>query len=175
MRKTIEEGIALDAQVADVVANAMKDWAVDKGATHYTPLVPAADRRHRREARLVHHPRRPSGEVIMEFSGKELIQGEPDASSFPSRRAARHLRSPRLHGLGPHQPGLHQENGDNGSRCASRPPSAPITARRWTRRRRCCAPWRPLDKQAMPHPAASRQHNVRSVSTPPSGRSRSTS
>ena len=83
LKATIEKGTPLRPDVADVVANAMKDWAIEKGATHYThwfqPLTgitaekhdscisPAAD-----------------GSVILEFSGKQLIQGEPDASSFPS-------------------------------------------------------------------------------------------
>jgi glutamine synthetase len=83
LKKTVEQGEALTLDVATVVANAMKDWAIEKGATHYTHwfqpmtgktaekhdsfLSPAAD-----------------GTAIMEFSGKELIQGEPDASSFPN-------------------------------------------------------------------------------------------
>jgi len=83
LKRTMQQGQHLELDVANVVANAMKDWAVEKGATHYThwfqPLTgitaekhdgfisPAAD-----------------GKVIMEFSGKELVRGEPDASSFPS-------------------------------------------------------------------------------------------
>ena len=83
LRKTIDNGKDLDITVANAVANAMKDWAIEKGATHYTPwfqpmtgitaekhdsfISPTAD-----------------GRIIMEFSGKELIKGEPDASSFPS-------------------------------------------------------------------------------------------
>ena len=62
----------------------MKDWAIEQGRNPLHALVPADDRHHRREARLVHLALTDDGTVIMEFSGKELIKGEPDASSFPS-------------------------------------------------------------------------------------------
>lgn len=81
--KTIERGKAIDPSIADCVANAMKDWAIEKGATHYThwfqPLTGVTAEKH--DAFIS-----PVGncQVIMEFSGKELIKGEPDASSFPS-------------------------------------------------------------------------------------------
>ncbi|MBO4762446.1 MAG: glutamine synthetase III [Lachnospiraceae bacterium] len=83
LRKTIDEGTALDKSVANAVADAMKDWAVSKGATHYThwfqPLTGVTAEKHDSFIE-------PSsaGSVILEFSGKELIKGEPDASSFPS-------------------------------------------------------------------------------------------
>ena len=83
LRKTIDEGSALDPGVADVVADAMKDWAVSLGATHYThwfqPLTGVTAEKH--DGFIAPSP---DGGVIMEFSGKELIKGEPDASSFPS-------------------------------------------------------------------------------------------
>ena len=83
LMKTIEGGEKLDASVATVVANAMKDWAVEKGATHYThwfqPLTGITAEKHDSFITPVD-----GGKVIMEFSGKELVQGEPDASSFPS-------------------------------------------------------------------------------------------
>ena len=83
LMKTIEDGEKLDASVATVVANAMKDWAVEKGATHYThwfqPLTGITAEKHDSFIEPVD-----GGRVIMEFSGKELVQGEPDASSFPS-------------------------------------------------------------------------------------------
>lgn len=83
LRKTIEEGIPLKADLADVVANAMKDWAIEKGATHYThwfqPLTGITAEKHDSFISPA-----PDGSVIMEFSGKQLVQGEPDASSFPS-------------------------------------------------------------------------------------------
>ena len=81
--KTKQFGIALDPEVADVVANAMKDWAIEKGATHYThwfqPMTGVTAEKH--DAFISPAPH---GQVILEFSGKELIKGEPDASSFPS-------------------------------------------------------------------------------------------
>lgn len=83
LRKTIETGTTLEPEVADVVACAMKDWAVEKGATHFThwfqPMTGITAEKH--DAFI--NPTS-DGKVILEFSGKELIQGEPDASSFPS-------------------------------------------------------------------------------------------
>lgn len=83
LKKTIDSGERLDASVASVVANAMKDWAVEKGATHYThwfqPMTGITAEKH--DSFI--SPTKDGG-IIMEFSGKELIKGEPDASSFPS-------------------------------------------------------------------------------------------
>ena len=83
LRKTIDEGAKLDASVANAVAAAMKDWAIAKGATHYThwfqPLTGITAEKHDSFISPA-----PDGGVIMDFSGKELIKGEPDASSFPS-------------------------------------------------------------------------------------------
>jgi len=81
--KTIEEGLPLDPGVAEIVANAMKDWAIEKGATHFThwfqPLTGITAEKHDSFISPTKH-----GLVGMEFSGKELIKGEPDASSFPN-------------------------------------------------------------------------------------------
>ena len=83
LRKTIDEGSKLELSVANAVAGAMKDWAVEKGATHFThwfqPLTGITAEKH--DSFITPSP---DGGVIMEFSGKELIKGEPDASSFPS-------------------------------------------------------------------------------------------
>ena len=83
LKKTIDEGVDLDIGVANAVASAMKDWAVENGATHYThwfqPLTGITAEKH--DSFITPSP---DGGVIMEFSGKELIKGEPDASSFPS-------------------------------------------------------------------------------------------
>ena len=83
LKRTIDEGASLDAHVADAVATAMRDWAVEHGATHFThwfqPLTGVTAEKH--DGFIAPSP---DGGVIMEFSGKELIQGEPDASSFPS-------------------------------------------------------------------------------------------
>ncbi len=83
LTKTIATGRTIDASIADVVANAMKDWAIEKGATHYThwfqPLTGVTAEKHDSFISPVG-----SCKVVMEFSGKELIKGESDASSFPS-------------------------------------------------------------------------------------------
>ncbi|MCR4850686.1 MAG: glutamine synthetase III [Lachnospiraceae bacterium] len=83
LKKTIDEGLPLDESVAEAVAMAMRDWAVSKGATHFThwfqPLTGITAEKH--DSFITPSP---DGGVIMEFSGKELIKGEPDASSFPS-------------------------------------------------------------------------------------------
>jgi len=83
LKKTIENGEDLDPAVAEVVANAMKDWAIERGATHYShwfqPLTGVTAEKHDSFISPT-----PNGKAIMEFSGKELIKGEPDASSFPS-------------------------------------------------------------------------------------------
>ena len=83
MKKTIEEGKSLDLSVANVVANAIKDWAISKGVTHFThwfqPMTGVTAEKHDSFISATQ-----DGNVIMEFSGKELIKGEPDASSFPS-------------------------------------------------------------------------------------------
>ena len=84
LRKTIEEGKDLDLETADDIAHEMKEWAIEKGATHYThwflPLTGVTAEKH---DSFISAPL-PSGKVLMTFSGKELIKGEPDASSFPS-------------------------------------------------------------------------------------------
>jgi len=83
LKKTIDEGTPLDRDIAEIVANAMKDWAIDKGATHYThwfqPMTGITAEKHDSFISPTS-----DGKVIMEFSGKELIKGESDASSFPS-------------------------------------------------------------------------------------------
>ena len=83
LKKTIEQGTALAPDVADVVASAMKDWAVEKGATHFThwfqPMTGITAEKHDSFINPTS-----DGKVILEFSGKELIKGEPDASSFPN-------------------------------------------------------------------------------------------
>ncbi len=84
LKKTIEEGKELDLATADVIAHEMKEWAIEKGATHYThwfqPLTGVTAEKH---DSFISAPK-DDGKVLMSFSGKELIKGEPDASSFPS-------------------------------------------------------------------------------------------
>ncbi len=83
LKETIDKGCTLDREIADHVANAMKEWALEKGATHYThwfqPMNGITAEKH--ESFIENAG---PGRIVMEFSGKELIQGEPDASSFPS-------------------------------------------------------------------------------------------
>ncbi len=84
LKKTIEEGKELDLATADVIAHEMKEWAIEKGATHYThwfqPMTGVTAEKH---DSFISAPDK-NGKVLMSFSGKELIKGEPDASSFPS-------------------------------------------------------------------------------------------
>lgn len=84
LKRTIEEGKELDLETADVIAHEMKEWAIEQGATHYThwfqPLTGVTAEKH---DSFISAPM-PNGKVLMSFSGKELIKGEPDASSFPS-------------------------------------------------------------------------------------------
>ena len=83
LKKTINEGNPLDPEIADIVANAMKDWAIENGVTHYThwfhPLTGLTAEKHDSFINPTG-----TGSVVLEFNGKELIKGEPDASSFPS-------------------------------------------------------------------------------------------
>jgi glutamine synthetase len=83
LQKTINEGVQLDVSVANVVANAMKDWAIEKGATHFThwfqPMTGITAEKHDSFITPTN-----DGRILMEFSGGELVRGEPDASSFPS-------------------------------------------------------------------------------------------
>ncbi len=84
LKKTIEEGKDLDLVTADVIAHEMKEWALEKGATHYTPwFQPLTGVTAEKHDSFISAPM-PNGKVLMSFSGKELIKGEPDASSFPS-------------------------------------------------------------------------------------------
>lgn len=83
LRRTIDKGAELDRSIADTVANAMKNWAIEKGATHFThwfqPMTGGTAEKH--DSFIAHTA---DGRAILEFSGKQLIKGEPDASSFPS-------------------------------------------------------------------------------------------
>jgi glutamine synthetase type III len=134
LQRTIKQGKHLDPSVATVVANAMKDWAIEKGATHYThwfqPMTGVTAEKHDSFISP-----KANGKVIMEFSGKELIQGEPDASSFPSGglRATFEARGYTA-----------WDATSSRTVCCTFPRfSAPTAARHWTRKPLCCAPWRP--------------------------------
>ena len=128
VQRSINEGKRLDSEAANIVANAMKDWAIEKGATHFThwfqPMTGITAEKHDSFISPID-----GGKVIMEFSGKELIQGEPDASSFPSGglRATFEAR-----GYTAWDPTSYAFIKD-GVLCIPT---------RWTRKRRCCARWR---------------------------------
>ncbi|NLM50428.1 MAG: glutamine synthetase III, partial [Clostridiaceae bacterium] len=83
LKKTIDFGLPLDPHTADVIATVMKDWAIEHGATHFThwfqPMTGITAEKHDSFISPA-----PGGRVLLDFSGKELIKGEPDASSFPS-------------------------------------------------------------------------------------------
>ncbi len=115
LRRAIAHGEALDPSVADIVASALKDWAVEHGATHYThwfqPMTGITAEKH--DSFL--NPTT-DGRAVAEFSGKELVRGEPDASSVPLRRHAIDLRSARLHRLGPDQPAVAAPHAEAGRR-----------------------------------------------------------
>ena len=100
LHEVMDEGKELDLETADVIAHEMKEWAIEKGATHYThwfqPLTGVTAEKH---DSFITSPM-PNGKVLMSFSGKELIKGEPDASSFPSGGLRAHLRQEDI------QPGI---------------------------------------------------------------------
>ena len=120
LKQIIREGGELDAAMADVIAHEMKEWAIEKGATHYShwfqPLTGATAEKH---DAFLSAPKE-NGKVLMEFSGKELIKGEPDASSFPSGG----LRA------------TFEARGYTAWDCTS-------PAMGWIRRRRFYVPWKP--------------------------------
>ena len=140
LEATIAKGEPLEPALADAVASAMREWAMERGATHYThwfqPLTGSTAEKHD----SFYGPTG-DGNALAEFSGKELIQGEPDASSFPTRRHPLDLRGPRLHRLGPVLAGLHPREPER--RAALHPDGVHVVdaARRWTTRSRCCARW----------------------------------
>ena len=129
--RTTRDGTPLDAQIADTVANAMRDWAVEKGATHYThwfqPMTGITAEKH--DAFITPL----DGKAIMEFSGKERMPAAspPAASGPPSKPVG--IRPGTL----PAMPLSRM------TPCAFPRPSAPIRGKSWTRRHRFCAPWRP--------------------------------
>ena len=137
LRNTIKNGKHLDLSVATVVANAMKDWAVEKGATHFThwfqPMTGVTAEKHDSFISP-----RDNGKVIMEFSGKELIQGEPDASSRRADSAQPLRREATPRGT------LHLMHLLKTISCAYPQFSAHTAVRRSTRKQRSFVLWRQL-------------------------------
>ena len=142
LHKTIDEGKELDPIVAEAVAEAMKQWAIEKGATHYThwfqPLTGVTAEKH---DSFITAPR-PDGTILMEFSGKELIKGEPDASSFPSGGLRATFEARGYTAWDCTSPAFVRETRRERS-CVFPRRSAPTRESPWTLRRPCCAPWRP--------------------------------
>ena len=136
LRRTIDMGKSLDRSIADVVANAMKDWAIEKGATHFThwfqPMTGVTAEKH--DSFIT-----PDGDngVIMEFSGKELVKGEPDASSFPSGGLRATFEARGYTAWDPTRMRLSKMIS-----FAFRLLSAPTAERHWTKRHRCSVRWR---------------------------------
>ena len=148
LQKTIKQGAPLDPTIADAVATAMKDWAIEKGATHFTHHVPAHDRPDRREARQLPAAdrRRPRHRRVQR---QGTGQGRARRLVVPVRRHPRHLRGPRLHRLGPDQPRLHPRRPQ---RRHPRHPHRLLSAgpaRRSTRRRPLLRSMEALSKQAL--------------------------
>lgn len=137
LEKTIAQGTHLELDVANVVANAMKQWAIEKGATHFThwfqPMTGITAEKH--DSFIAPDK---DGRIIMEFSGKELVRGEPDASSFPSGglRATFEARGYTVWDTTSY---AFIKDG----RCAFQPLFAHTAGKRWITRRRFYAPWRP--------------------------------
>ena len=136
LHEVMDEGKELDLETADVIAHEMKEWAIEKGATHYThwfqPLTGVTAEKH---DSFITAPM-PNGKVLMSFSGKELIKGEPDASSFPSGglRATFEAR-----GYTAWDPTSYAFVKDGS--LTFRPRSAPTPVRSSIRRPRCCVRW----------------------------------
>ena len=160
VQRSINDGKRLDSAAATVVANAMKDWAIEKGATHFThrfqPMTGITAEKHDSFISPAG-----DGKVIMEFSGKELIQGEPDASSFPSGglRATFEAR-----GYTAWDPTSYAFIKDE-TCSASRPLSAPTAAKRSIRKPRCCARWRPSTSRLCEFSSSSATTDVTCVRT----------
>ena len=170
---TIHKGERLNHELAEIVAATMKDWAIEKGATHYThwfqPLTGQTAEKH--DSFLSTSP---GGRAMNEFSGVSLVQGEPDASSFPSgglRTTFERVDTP------PGTPPAPSSSsaGPATARCASPPSSSPGPARPSTRRRRSCAPWMPCPSRRYDCCASSAPQPPPRASSPPSALSRSTS
>ena len=142
LKETIEEGKELSLEIADVVAHEMKEWAIEKGATHFShwfqPMTGVTAEKH---DAFITAPKE-NGKVLLSFSGKELIQGEPDASSFPAD-FVRHLRQEVIrHGI-VHLQRLYVMTLQAGS-FVFQPHSVRTLARHSIRRHHCFVRWRQL-------------------------------
>ena len=173
LQSTLERGEALDTSLADAVALAMKDWAMENGATHYThwfqPLTGSTAEKHD----SFYGPAG-DGTALAEFSGKELIQGEPDASSFPTGGIRATFEARGYTAWDPTSPGVHA--GEPQRRAAVHPHRVRVLDGRGARPQ---DPAAALDGRAVarrhPRPAACSATSGAGACSPPSGPSRSTS
>ena len=137
LKKTIENGTHLELEVANSVAVAMKEWAVENGATHFThwfqPMTGFTAEKHDSFITPTEN-----GEVIMDFSGKELVKGEPDASSFPSGGLRATFEARGYTAWDPTSPAFIKD----GTLYIPQP-SAPTAEKPWIKRRPFFVPWRP--------------------------------
>ena len=173
LQVTLARGEALDTSLADAVALAMKEWALEKGATHYThwfqPLTGSTAEKH--DSFYA-----PTGEgtALAEFTGKELIQGEPDASSFPTGGIRATFEARGYTAWDPTSPGVHPREPERGA--ALHPDRVRVLDRRSARPQ---DPAAALDGRALevrdPRAEAVRQHRRARACSRPSGPSRSTS
>ena len=140
--KAMDCGGELSPATADVVAKAMKDWAVENGATHYThwfqPLTGITAEKH---DSFITHPD-VDGKMLMEFSGKELIKGEPDASSFPSGGLRATFEARGYTAWDITSPAFLREDATGVILYVFRQHSALIQAKHWIRKHRFCVPWK---------------------------------
>ena len=165
VRKTSKNGTHLELDVANTVAAVMKEWAIEKGATHFThwfqPMTGLTAEKHDGFISPTE-----DGQVIMDFSGKELVKGEPDASSFPSGGLRATFEARGYTAWDPSSPAFVKDGSLLPSRRAATPPgipvhlllsrtvpsiflphSAPTVEKRWIRRLRSCAPWKLFQTQ----------------------------
>ena len=149
VRKTSKNGTHLELDVANTVAAVMKEWAIEKGATHFThwfqPMTGLTAEKHDGFISPTE-----DGQVIMDFSGKELVKGEPDASSFPSGGLRATFEARGYTAWDPSSPAFVKDGSlyiptafcSYGGEALDK-----MAARRWTRRPRFCAPWKPSQTQ----------------------------
>ena len=148
LKNTIERGEMLNSEIADIIANAMKDWAIERGATHYThwfqPMTGITAEKH---DSFLAPPS--NGRAIMEFSGKELIKGESDASSFPSGGLRATFEARGYTAWDCTSPAFLREDGQ-GLPYISRLRSIPTQAKHWIKKHLCCVPVkRSADRQCV--------------------------
>ena len=141
LHEVMEEGKELDLETADVVAHEMKEWAIEKGATHYThwfqPLTGVTAEKH---DSFITAPME-NGKVLMSFSGKELIKGEPDASSFPSGGLRATFEARGYTAWDCTSPAFVRQDAA-AQHSAFRLHSVPTQEKRLTRRHHCFVPWK---------------------------------